>query len=92
MSFSFAAIASSASSQEIGTKPGSSLRPLRGLVRFIGVSTRCGLQVFCTRPNAFTQTRPRPGWIASASWHGSIRVAMPFSTRTVIRSGPATQL
>ena len=40
---SFAATRSSASSQEIGTKPGSSSRPFFGLVRFIGVRTRFGL-------------------------------------------------
>jgi hypothetical protein len=34
---------SKASSQEMGTKPGSSSRPFFGLVRFIGVSTRFGL-------------------------------------------------
>ena len=38
-----AAIASSASSQPIGTNPGSSLRPLRGLVRRMGWRIRCGL-------------------------------------------------
>ena len=38
-----AAMVSSASSQEIGTKPGSSLRPFFGLVRFIGCRMRCGL-------------------------------------------------
>ena len=32
-----------ASSQEIGTKPGSSSRPLFGLVRFIGCLIRLGL-------------------------------------------------
>ena len=36
MSSSFLATRSSASSQEIGTKPGSSLRPFFGFVRFIG--------------------------------------------------------
>ena len=39
----FAATMSSASSHEIGTKPGSSSRPFFGLVRFIGWATRFGL-------------------------------------------------
>ena len=37
------AIASRASSQLTGTNPGSSPRPLRGLVRFMGWRMRCGL-------------------------------------------------
>ena len=40
---SLAAMVSSASSQEMGTKPGSSWRPFFGLVRFIGCRTRFGL-------------------------------------------------
>jgi hypothetical protein len=39
---SFSATMPSASSHEIGTKPGSSWRPLRGFVRFIGDATRFG--------------------------------------------------
>jgi hypothetical protein len=42
-SLSLSAIASSASSQEIGTKPGSCRRPFCGLVRRIGWRIRCGL-------------------------------------------------
>ena len=40
---SFAPTMSSASSQEIGAKPGSSSRPFFGLVRFIGCWMRFGL-------------------------------------------------
>ena len=43
MSSMRAAIASSASSQLTGTKPGSSPRPLRGLVRCMGCRIRWGL-------------------------------------------------
>jgi hypothetical protein len=85
-----AAISENASSHEIGTNPGSASRAFTGLVRFIGCSTRFGLYVFCTSPNALTQTLPPPGWIAAAQKFGSTSVAMPSSTLTVSRSGPAT--
>ena len=61
MSRSLAAARSSASSHEIGTKPGSWSRPLSGLVRRIGCGMRLGSSVFCTRPQALTHTRPPPG-------------------------------
>ena len=43
MALSFPATVFSASSQEMGTKPGSSSRPFFGLVRFIGDRMRFGL-------------------------------------------------